>query len=149
MGSFDFWQRWLVTTCFLFAGVGVVVATLNTLFVFDAWNAGIDAVFGNDGPVGPEATRVKTFLLGPLGATILGSYILCGFVAAGPFKRRESWAWWAITLSLLAWFALDSAVSIAHGAWFNVVQINCLTLIGQGLPLAMTWRAFTAGNSNG
>ncbi len=138
MGSFEFWQRWLVASCLLFAGVGVLVAVENTLFVFDAWNGGIDAVFGEDGAIGPEATRVKSFLLGPLGGTILGSYVLCGFIAAGPFKRREPWAWWAITLSLLAWFGLDSAVSIAHGAWFNVVLINCVTLVGQGLPLMMT-----------
>jgi hypothetical protein len=93
-----------------------------------------------------ESTELKSFLLGPLGGTILGSYVLCAFVVAGPFKRREPWAWWAVTLSLLSWFFLDSSVSMAHGAWFNVYLINCVTLIGQGLPLMMTFRFFVKPN---
>ena len=144
MGSFAFWQRWLVASCFLFASVGVLVAAGNGLPLFAPWNAGVDAVFAEGDVLGSEAQEVKSFLLGPLGGTILGSYVLCGFVAAGPFARREPWAWWAITGSLLSWFVLDSAVSIAHGAWFNVLQINCVTLFGQGLPLLMTRRAFSA-----
>lgn len=67
MGTFDFWQRWLVASCFVFAGVGILVATLNTLPAFDVWNAGVDEVFGQAGAIGPEAERVKTFVLGPLG----------------------------------------------------------------------------------
>jgi len=143
MGSFDFWQRWLVVVCFLFAGVGILLATLDSLAIFGPWNAGIDAVFAENEQIGSEARAVKSFLLGPLGGTILGMFVLCGFVAAGPFKRREPWAWWAITSSLLAWFVLDSAVSIAHGAWFNVALINCGALVAEGLPLVMTYRAFS------
>ena len=144
MGSFVFWQRWLVAACFVFAAVGVLVALANDSFLFARWNAGVDATFAENATLGPEAAALKAFLLGPLGGTILGSYVLCGAIAAGPFARREPWAWWAITASLLAWFLLDSAVSIRHGAWFNVLQINALTLVGQGLPLVATAKVFLA-----
>lgn len=73
---------------------------------------------------------------------LLGSYVLCGFVAAGPFARRERWAWWALTARRPSWFLLDSAVSLSHGASSNVYRIHFLTRVGQGLPLAMTASAF-------
>jgi hypothetical protein len=142
VNSFVFWQRWLVASCFLFGGVGIAVAIAGDSPPFAAWNAGIREVFSNGAPLSPESTDLKSFMLGPLGGTILGSYVLCGFIAAGPFARRERWAWTAITASLLSWFVLDSAVSIAHGAYFNVYLINLVTLFGQGLPLAMTAREF-------
>ncbi|MCH2173732.1 hypothetical protein MK489_23390 [Myxococcota bacterium] len=142
MGTFDFWQRWLVVVCIVFSGIGLLVATLNALPVFGPWNDGFDTVFAESERLGAEAQAVKSFLLGPLGGTILGFFVLSGFVAAGPFKRREPWAWWALATSLVSWFVLDSAVSIAHGAWFNVVLINCVTLLAEGLPLLMTYRAF-------
>ena len=145
MTSFIFWQRWLVVSCFSFAGIGVAVATAGDSALFGAWNAGVAEVFGNGDALDPAAAELKSFLLGPLGGTILGSYVLCGFVAAIPFARRERWAWVAITASLLSWFVLDSTISVLHGAWFNVYLINVVTLLGQGLPLAMTAPEFWRG----
>lgn len=140
--SFRFWQRWLVASCFFFAIVGVAVATLGDSPLFACWNAGVRTVFADGARLDSQAAGLKGFLLGPLGGTILGSYILCGFIAAGPFARREPWAWWAIVASLLCWFVLDSTISLMHGAAFNVYQINLVTLVVQGVPLMMTARAF-------
>lgn len=142
MGSFRFWQRWLTISCFLFGSVGIAVALFSDSPMFSLWNASFAQVFAEGAALAPEAARTKSFLLGPLGGTILGSYVLCGFVAAVPFARRERWAWWAISLSLASWFALDSTVSVRHGACFNVYLINLVTLVGQGIPLAMTAPAF-------
>ena len=140
--SFLFWQRWLVTSCFVFGCVGIAVAVAGESAVFEGWNGGVRDVFADGRELGPEAVEVKNFLLGPLGATILGSYVLCGFIAAGPFARQERWAWMALTTRLLTWFVLDSAVSIHSGAYFNVYLINLVTLFGQAIPLAMTAPAF-------
>ncbi len=43
-----------------------------------------------------EATAFKSFLLGPLGATITGFYMLQVFVVWNAFRRRERWAWWRL-----------------------------------------------------
>lgn len=140
--GFQFWQRWLTASCFVFASVGIAVAGFGDTPLFSMWNDGFREAFADGAELGPETARAKSFLLGPLGGTILGSYVLCGFVAAIPFARRERWAWWAISLSLVSWFVLDSTVSLLHHAYFNIYLINLVTLVGQGLPLAMTAPAF-------
>jgi len=126
----------------MFGSVGIAVALFGDSPPFSLWNAGFREVFAGGAELTPETARAKSFLLGPLGGTILGSYVLCGFVAAVPFARREPWAWWAISLSLASWFLLDSTVSVLHEAYFNVYLINLVTLVGQGLPLAMTAPTF-------
>lgn len=140
--TFRFWQNWLTASCFLFGLVGIGVAVFPDAPMFTLWNEEFRSVFASGETLTAETENAKRFLLGPLGGTILGSYVLCGFVSAGPFGRREPWAWWAITASLLSWFVLDSTVSILHGAYFNVYLINAVTLVVQGIPLAMTARSF-------
>ena len=142
MNNFNFWQKWLYYSCWLFAGVGLLVSVFNNAFMFDLWNHYFAQHFGKNGVISPEAQNIKTFLLGPLGGTILGSYILMGFIAKYPFKEKEPWAWKAGVFSLLGWFLLDSCVSAYHGAYFNILLINCFTLVVQGLPLLMTYRYF-------
>jgi cytochrome c oxidase assembly factor CtaG len=84
-------------------------------------------------------------MIGPAPITridIAGSYLLQAFVAAVPFARRERWAWWATLGSLALWFVVDSSLSLAHGAAFNVLLINLMPLVVFVPPLVATRRAF-------
>jgi uncharacterized membrane protein len=81
---------------------------------------------------------MRGFLMGPLGGTIAGSYLIQTFIVAVPFQRREAWAWHAILWPMLLWFCVDSAVSALHGAYFNIVQINLMPLVVFGIPLIAT-----------
>lgn len=121
--SFRLWQRWLVVASVAFAVFDVVVAVFPFAPLFAMRNAAIaEAFFG--GRWTAEGLSYHTFSSGPLGGTIAGFYVLQAFIAAVPFARAERWAWHAIVWGTLAWFVVDSAVSLWHGAAFNVYTVN-------------------------
>ena len=127
-----------------FCAFGVAVALFPNAPFLDSWNAGVArAFYGEAEPA--EAAAFRAFVLGPLGATIAGSYLLQAFGAGVPFRRRERWAWWASAGALALWFTVDSALSLAHGAAFNVLRINLVPLAVFVPPLAATRQAFSAG----
>lgn len=140
--SFAFWQRWLLVGSCLLAASGLLVALFPEAFFLAPWRAGLADAFFVDGVEPVAAARVRRFLLAPLGATIAGTYVLQAFVAAGPFARREPWSWRASVAALLTWCVADTALSVAHGALFNVLLVNVPGVALIGLPLAMTRRAF-------
>ncbi|WP_420456927.1 hypothetical protein [Rubrivirga sp.] len=108
------------------------------------WNGAVaETFYGGAEP--SDAAAFRAFVLGPLGATIAGSYALQAFIAAVPFARREPWAWWATLVGLVVWFVTDSALSIAHGAAFNVWMINLVPVAVFAPPLVATWPAFFVG----
>lgn len=138
MTKFQFWYRWLLTASLTLVAFGVFVAIAPDSIVLRTWNDSLDNTF----LVGSEngaASEVRRFLMGPLGATIAGFYVLQSFIVWTAFRTRERWAWWAIAFATLLWFVVDSAVSIDHGARFNVLMINLPALVVMGLPLAFTY----------
>ena len=141
--AFRFWQRWLLVASVAFCVFGVVVAVAPNAPFLKPWTAGVAAAF-YDGAEPAEAAAFRAFILGPLGATIAGSYLLQAGVAAVPFARREPWAWWVTLGALALWFTVDSALSLAHGAAFNVLLINLAPLAVYLPPLVATRRAFAA-----
>ena len=142
MNTFNFWQKWLYYTSLFFAVIGIAVAFFNNSILFDFWNHYLKIWLGIEGEVPISLLKFKTFILGPLGGTIAGSYVLMAFIAKYPFRNREKWAWQAATLSLLTWFVIDSSICFYHGAYFNIVLINLFTLVLQGLPLVFTRKYF-------
>jgi hypothetical protein len=125
------WDRILLLVIAAVAvySVGLVVAGLFLGDqVFDRLGFGPD-----DGEiVGERAREYIRLLYGVLGAAIAGWMTTIGVIAAGPLRRRESWAWWAIVAALLVWFVLDTGLSLFLGfvghALFNIVFAVALTL---------------------
>jgi len=117
--------------------MGLLMAVVPDSLPFAWWIEHYEARFA------PTTPKERHFFSAMLGGTILGYYVLATIVAAIPFRRRERWAWWTLTGGLLAWFVSDSAMSLMHGATFNVLMVNCPTLIAHGVPLALTARFFT------
>lgn len=142
MGSFEFWRRWLFGASLFFGLFGIVAAIFGDTVLFTLWKERAAAVFWDAEAMPAEANRFRLFLFGPLGGTIAGTYVLQAYIAHYPFRRKEKWAWRASVLALLTWFGVDSAVSVYHGAIFNVYLVNVFALIGIGLPLAATWQDF-------
>ncbi len=141
--TFDSWYRWLLYSNIFFTFFGILAAFAPHSGLFDVWIGAIDRTYFPDG-IPADAHAMRGFLMGPLGGTIAGSYLLQCFVVAVPFKRREPWAWWGILASTLLWFCVDSAVSALHGAWFNIYLINLMPLFVFGIPLYAT-RSMVAG----
>jgi hypothetical protein len=85
-------------------------------------------------------------MLGILGGSIAGKWTAAWWLVHWPLRRGRAWAWWASVAGLLGWFAIDSAVSAAHGAWFNIAAVNLVPLVIVG---ALLWsvRDATGGDA--
>lgn len=130
--------RWLLVWSAFFVVFGAATALLGSLPPASLWTDWIaDHFVGR--PMSPNEAELVAFMRGPLGATMAGSYVMQTALVAIPLRRGERWAWWSILGALLTWFVIDCAVSIAHGAWFNVVRVNLVALVVTGIGLAGTW----------
>lgn len=143
MPSFEGWCRWLLAMSIMFLCVGLVTAFAGDSFLFAPYNEQIASLFFGGG-IPAEARSLRSFFYGLLGGTIAGSYLLRAFVIAVPFRRRERWAWHASFWSTVLWFVVDSSVSIAHGAHFNVWMINLAPLLLLGVPMLLVRKEFGA-----
>ena len=139
--AFRFWQRWLLGASVLFGAFGLAVALWPDASWLALWTDAVADAF-YDGAEPADAAAFRRFVLGPLGATMAGSYLLQAAIAAVPFARRERWAWSATLGALAVWFVTDSALSMAHGAAFNVWTINVVPVLAFAPPLVATRPAF-------
>jgi len=123
------WQRWLVVWCWLVILFGLVLAGAG----LEATSAGTRMVYGLVGP-GDALTfdptlRFSIALMGAVsigwGATLL-AVALAGRALAAEENRR---LWRGITIAVIAWFVIDSALSVATGFPLNAVS-NVILLIG-------------------
>lgn len=117
----------LELVCWANVGLGLMVAVAPRWGGFAAWCAGLDRWVG--APASPEADLWLRFVAGPIGGTIAAHFLLLGWAA-----RRAPGAAWvrrAVVTSVLAWCALDSALSVALGAWFNLAYVNlpCVVVV--------------------
>ncbi|MBX7193108.1 MAG: hypothetical protein K1X94_13660 [Sandaracinaceae bacterium] len=86
--------------------------------------------------VGEPDPRTWRLLLGITGASIAGKWV--AHLALVPYLARgERWAWRASVIGLASWFAVDSLVSLAHGAWWNVAFVNLVPPATFGACLAL------------
>jgi hypothetical protein len=141
--NFKFWHRWLIIVSIINLLVGLMIAFFPDSMIFAAHTAAIaDTFFQGALPEG--ANRLRSFLFGIIGATIAGYFLLQTLIAWIPFRRCEPWAWHAILWAILLWFVVDSTLSTAHGAWFNVWMINTGSLALTLIPLIFTRKHFKA-----
>lgn len=121
-----FWRVWFYGWCVSMLGFAVVMA-VGALDGFDAPFRILMALLNFGEPV--PITPVLRFVSGILGGVLLGwivalSLTLRVAMAMGHAGRP---LWLACTLGLIAWYALDSTLSVATGFGLNVVP-NTLAL---------------------
>ena len=85
-----------------------------------------------------ETAAYRHWIQGAMGATLAAWSVACAWLCVVPLRRGERWAWWAIVTSLLAWYPLDTALSLRDGVWINAA-VNTAALTGMALPLAVLW----------
>ena len=83
------------------------------------------------------------FANGIIGAVMAGWMICIILLARGPFLEGRLHAWNTIAIPLASWFRIDTAFSIAHGVWGNVL-LNTATGLMFGIPLLLSRRHFIA-----
>jgi hypothetical protein len=144
MKRFDFWLRWLIAVAGAIVVFGVFMALFNGTALFRLFNRNIDPVFWQTENIVESARLFRTWVYGAWGATIAGWGITLMFVGLHPFKRRELWAWNAITIGVAVWYVLDTTISLYFGVIFNAI-FNTSILILAGLPLLFTRSEFIDG----
>ena len=82
------------------------------------------------------------FANGIIGAVMAGWMICIIMLARGPFLEGRLQAWNMIAMPLAGWFVIDTAFSIAHGVWGNVL-LNTATGLIFAIPLFFSRRHFS------
>ncbi|MBW4687573.1 MAG: hypothetical protein KME40_21280 [Komarekiella atlantica HA4396-MV6] len=138
---FRFWWYWLIiATC------GVTIFGISLVILPDFMQLFFNAMFFS--PLQAHTTFSNIahsyikFLYGVLGAVMVGWSVTLLFILVGPFHRGQREAWYAMTVSVLVWFMLDSSLSISTGFWQNAV-FNTIFLVFFAIPLTATYMYFT------
>ena len=130
------WDWWLGVACLLALVLGLilVVATDPMVSVYDALHSG-----SGPAPVESAVRDHLVFVHQVLGAALVGWAVLLAFIAAHPLRRRERWAWWAVTVSVGTWYGPALVCSLVAGfgasAMLNTGLAACFAV-----PLAAMWR---------
>lgn len=134
------WWVWLMVVSVGTGAFGLAFIVLPEVMValFDGLvlaGTGIDARFG------AEAAAYIRFSYGVLGAVMTGWAVSMVFVLFVPFRRGERYAWGAIALSVLIWYAVDTPFSLLSGYAGNAA-LNTVFVMAFAVPLAATFRTF-------
>lgn len=125
--------RSLCLVSIAFVGVGLVVA-FGMNGPFFAMYRDLFGRYFFDGDLPHQAQRYLAFIAGPIGATFAGHFAMLAWAARSAGAGRPVWLLQCVATSVLAWFVVDSAMSIFHGAWFNVAVVNVPTLVAMAYP---------------
>lgn len=130
----DFWRTWLNIWCLAVGGFGVVL----TLGAHPATDAPVRLLLDIlDGPATPELTPHARFLLAVMGPLTLGWCLTLLAATAAASKLDHETArpvWRLISAGVLAWFSIDSILSIATGFWPNLIP-NTLYAVAFFIPI--------------
>jgi hypothetical protein len=124
-----FWRKWLDGWCAAVTLFGAVLIS----GAFEATAAPLAALLGMLGPETPTSDPALRFTTALLGAVTIGwgltlyAAVAAAHVLGGAMWRRLTWA-------VLAWYVIDSALSVATGFALNAVS-NSVFLLGWCLPV--------------
>lgn len=141
MSRFEFWQRWLLGLGIAISIFGLYMALFSGTPLFALFNRQIDPAFWGANAVDAPAKQFQQWIYGAWGATIVGWGIVLVYIARYPFKRKERWSWNGLVFGLLAWFVLDTSLSVLYRVYFNAA-FNTMLLILAGLPVLFTRKEF-------
>jgi hypothetical protein len=125
----------------------VIVLSLTLMLSTPLGEAIFNLVYFHQLPIPIEVPRLALgyiwFANGIIGAVMAGWMICIILLARGPFLEGRQHAWNSIAIPLASWFLIDTAFSIAHGVWGNVL-LNTATGLMFGIPLLLSRRHFIA-----
>ena len=142
MNRFSFWQRWLFIVSLVICGFGVMMAFGNGTALFKPINSQVDSVFWNVGDAGKGVKQFQRWIYGVLGSAMASWDMLLAFIAHYPFRKHDRWSWNCIALGILAWYFIDTPISVYFRVYFNAL-FNTILLALVILPLVFTRRDFT------
>lgn len=141
MKHFAFWRVWLLVACVSMIVLGLLMVLFNQHPLFVSINEPIHKVFWPNIEITDDVSNFQRWVYGTWGAAITAMGIFAIFVTQRGFSRKEKWARNCLVTGILAWYALDTAVSLFSGVVDNAI-FNTICLVGFSLPLLCTWRYF-------
>lgn len=136
----QFWYRWLVVVT-----VGLALFSLSFIMLPDVIQAFFNWLVAStlDVPRSADANGLHhlRFVYGVMGAVMLGWSILLLSTLVTGFRAGVKSAWWGLTLSIVAWFVLDTGFSLSMGFPQNAL-FNVLFFILYAVPLIATYPKF-------
>ena len=138
---FEFWRKWLLVVVVAVGLFGAIILIGGPVALPGPFGRGLYAPFSGRGMPPLTLNQFDSWIFGVLGATLIGWAVTMGYIVAGPFRRREPWAWRCLVISLTVWFIPDCIISIYHYNWTNTL-FNSMALGAAMLPLVKTWRSF-------
>lgn len=137
-----FLDAWLVGLSVGIALAGFMLAAFPSSAPVEALiNRYADAVFWPGATATPAVAAYRSWVFGVTGSVMGGWGLLMAAVAWGPFRRRERWAWLAMSVPVACWYIADTATSVVHGVISNAL-LNTVLLGLFGVPLLGTARVF-------
>lgn len=139
----DFFRSWLYVWCGLVIVFGAALAGAG----LDATDVVAEALFGLLGSGIGEWTSQLRFSVALLGAVTAGWGVtfIAVFMAAHRLGAGAAPVWRMATLGVLAWFVVDSVLSVMTGFWLNAVS-NTGLVIGYLVPVL--WSGVMSGRSD-
>ena len=128
-----FWKNWMTAWCWLVLVFGVVLALVATPMT-DAAVRFVFALISRD----PSSDTILAqppmrFAIGLQGALTIG-WALTIFGMARAAETSGAAVWRALTVSLVAWYVIDSAISVLTGFPLNALS-NTLLMSGYLAPV--------------
>ncbi len=139
-----FWTRWLLLTFILLIGFGLILIFVPSVFQNTIGRLSYNQLFNGEEAFAALSDENATYLefnLQVMGAIIVGWFIPLVGIIVQPFRQGETWAWNVITLSVVAWFILDTGASLASGITPNALG-NLGFFIPIIIPLLATYHQF-------
>ncbi|HEX2905506.1 MAG TPA: hypothetical protein VHO69_01500 [Phototrophicaceae bacterium] len=146
--NYTFWQRWLLVGSLVVVVIGLGIALLNQTPLFMVFSRQVNPTFWDSLDAPANVTTFLNWVYTLMGAVMAGWGINLVFLAAYPFRQRESWAWISIAVSMTVWYIIDTTVSLAVGFVFNAVFNTLLLVLVAGVPLAFTYRSVMSNKAN-
>jgi uncharacterized membrane-anchored protein YitT (DUF2179 family) len=138
-------RRWLMSAAYAAAAFGLALGLFNQTSAFDVLlNAHVDPIFWGSVPKAPAIVRFQQFTYSVIGAMLCGWGMLIASIAGAAFAPANRWLRRSLTLSLLVWYLLDTAISLGMGVFWNAA-LNTAFLLALGTPLVLAGRISTRG----
>ncbi|MFN2378111.1 MAG: hypothetical protein ABR538_16390 [Candidatus Binatia bacterium] len=116
--------RWVELVSSAFAALGLFLPLAFQSPFFAAYRGAL-AEWAYAAPFVPAADgELLHLMLGILGGSIAGKWIVHAMIARGPLAEGKAWARRLTLAGLPVWFAIDSGYGLAHRGLFNVAMVN-------------------------
>jgi len=116
----EFWRKWLIVAAAITGLTGLGFAVLTAAGAIGIHNTIFDLVF-LPGEMDAPAGDAGSFAMGVTGAVLVGWAAMMLVLLTSRSTSSLPDTWRALAIGLVAWFVVDGIVSIAAGAFGNLV----------------------------